>query len=80
MVEIHGSCDPRFEAVRAAFKQNFDEGLDVGASVAVTVDGELVVDLWGGYADDAARRRRGSADTIINVWSTTKTMTRARAR
>ena len=47
---------------------------DVGASVAVHVDGEPVVDIWGGYAD-AARTTPWERDTITNVWSTTKTMT-----
>ena len=47
---------------------------DVGASVAVTVDGELVVDLWGGQPDEA-RTPPWERDTITNVWSTTKTMT-----
>ncbi len=47
---------------------------DVGASVAVFVDGEPVVDLWGGYAD-RARTVAWDRDTITNVWSTTKTMT-----
>jgi CubicO group peptidase (beta-lactamase class C family) len=74
MTEIQGSCDERFAAVRAAMQANFDQGLDVGASVAVTIEGELVVDLWGGYADEA-RTAPWQRDTITNVWSTTKTMT-----
>jgi CubicO group peptidase (beta-lactamase class C family) len=74
MTEIQGTCAPRFEAVRAAFAANFDRGLDVGSSVAVVLDGELVVDLWGGTAD-AAGTRPWERDTITNVWSTTKTMT-----
>ena len=74
MVEIQGTCDPRFAAVREAFQSNFDKGLDLGASVAVAVEGELVVDLWGGLADEAAGRP-WEKDTITNVWSTTKTMT-----
>ncbi|MCC7018020.1 MAG: hypothetical protein IT564_12570, partial [Rhodospirillales bacterium] len=53
MAEIHGETDPRFAPVWATFAENFDKGLDVGASVAVTVDGELVVDLWGGHVDEA---------------------------
>jgi CubicO group peptidase (beta-lactamase class C family) len=73
-VEIHGTCTDRFAAVRDAMAQNFDQGLDVGASVAVTLDGELVVDLWGGHADEA-RTTPWQRDTITNVWSTTKTMT-----
>ncbi|HLI44657.1 MAG TPA: serine hydrolase domain-containing protein [Acidimicrobiales bacterium] len=74
MAEVSGSCDPRFEQVRQAFESNFDQGLDVGASVAVFLDGEPVVDLWGGHLD-LERTRPWREDTIINVWSTTKTMT-----
>jgi CubicO group peptidase (beta-lactamase class C family) len=71
---VQGRCDPRFEAVRAAFVHNFDSGADVGACVAVTIDGELVVDLWGGYVDKA-RATPWREDSIITVFSTTKTMT-----
>lgn len=67
-----GTCDPRFDAVRQAFENNFEKGLDVGASVAVTLDGEFVVDLWGG-AKDAARTTRWQKDTIAWLASTTKT-------
>jgi CubicO group peptidase (beta-lactamase class C family) len=43
--------------------------------VAITVDGEMVVDLWGGTANrDAGESMPWEADTIINVWSTTKTV------
>lgn len=74
MAEISGECAERFEPVREAFAANFDQGLDVGASVAVYLDGEPVVDLWGGY-QDAEKTVAWERDTIINVWSTTKTMT-----
>jgi CubicO group peptidase (beta-lactamase class C family) len=74
MAEIHGTCQDRFAAVREAMTRNFEQGLDVGASVAVTVNGELVVDLWAGHADEA-RTTAWEQDTITNVWSTTKTMT-----
>ena len=71
-MEISGSCDSRFSPVRDAFAANFKNDLEVGASVAVTVDGQPVVDLWAGEAV------QGSAlwqkDTIVNVYSTTKTM------
>jgi len=73
-IAIQGYCDPRFSKVKEAFQKNFDSGLEVGASVAVTVDGKFVVDLWGGYAD-AARTRPWKQDTIANVYSTTKVMT-----
>src|SRR6185503_9718993 len=71
---IEGHCDPRFAAVRDAFAANFEAGREVGASLAATLDGEFVVDLWGGHAD-AAKTRRWERDTIINVFSTTKAMT-----
>jgi CubicO group peptidase (beta-lactamase class C family) len=74
MTELSGVCGERFARVREAMRQNFEKGQDVGASVAVTLNGELVVDLWGGYADEA-RTTPWQRDTITNVWSTTKTMT-----
>ena len=71
-MEIHGTCADGFEAVRDAFEQNFAEGLEVGAAAAVTVDGESVVDIWAGDAGpDGTPWER---DTIVNVYSTTKTM------
>jgi len=71
---VHGTCPPRFAAIREAFAANFEAGREVGASFAVTVDGEPVVDLWGGTAD-AAGTRPWAEDTIVNVFSTTKAMT-----
>ena len=71
---IQGTCDERFEPVREAFQKNFDQDLEVGASVAVFLEGEPVVDLWGGHLDEE-RTVPWQRDTITNVWSTTKTMT-----
>ena len=72
-MDIQGTCDSRFAAVREAFERNFTEYGDVGASFAATVEGEFVVDLWAGHADKA-RTRAWEEDTIVNVYSTTKTM------
>jgi CubicO group peptidase (beta-lactamase class C family) len=72
-VEIHGRCDQKFASVKEAFAKNFEQGLDIGASVAVTVEGENVVDLWAGKLVDAGDKT-WQEDTIVNVWSTTKTM------
>lgn len=58
--------------MRDAFAENFAEG-DLGASCAVFYRGEMVVDLWGGCRD-VARTLPWEADTIVNVWSTTKMM------
>jgi CubicO group peptidase (beta-lactamase class C family) len=73
MTEIHGTLDPRFEPVRAALAANFAEKNDVGASVAISLNGEMVVDLWGGHRD-AAKTLAWEEDTIVNVYSSTKTM------
>lgn len=73
MAEVQGTYEPAFEGVRDALAANIDSGADVGASVAVMVDGKTVVDIWGGHVDEA-RTEPWAGDTIINVWSTTKTM------
>ena len=65
MVRIHGSCDARFAGIREAFERNFTERGDVGASFAMTVEGEFVVDIWGGHRD-AAATEPWVEDTIVN--------------
>jgi CubicO group peptidase (beta-lactamase class C family) len=71
-VEIFGTYDDRFVPVRDAFEENFAGQLELGASVAVTVGGHSVVDLWAGAANPAGDP--WVEDTIVNVYSTTKTM------
>ena len=71
-MDVHGTLTPGWEGVRDAFAANFDQGLELGASVYVTVAGEPVVDLWAGAA--APDGRPWEQDTIVNVYSTTKTM------
>jgi CubicO group peptidase (beta-lactamase class C family) len=73
-VDIQGSCTSRFEKVRDAFEQNFELRNEVGAAVAVWVDGELVVNLWAGSAD-AAGTRPWQVDTLATVLSGTKGLT-----
>lgn len=73
-IEINGTVAPGFEPVRDAFAANWELHDEVGASVAITVAGEPVVDLWGGTATFDDGERPWADDTIINVWSTTKTM------
>jgi CubicO group peptidase (beta-lactamase class C family) len=71
---VAGECAPQFAAVREAFAANFAAGREAGASFAATLDGRVVVDLWGGHVD-AAGTRPWQRDTIVNVFSTTKAMT-----
>lgn len=72
-MDIHGEFDGRFQRVVDVLKENLESGADVGASFAATVDGEFVVDVWGGFRD-AAGTLPWERDTIVNVYSTTKTM------
>ena len=72
-VPLHGYCDPRFEEVRRVFQENLSSGSDLGAGVAFSLDGEIVVDLWGGYLDFEGRDEWES-DTLVNLYSTTKGM------
>ena len=68
---IQGNVDHRFEKVKHALAQNFADGLEHGAAVAVMVDGKLVVDLWAGHADQA-KTKPWQRNSIANVWSSTK--------
>jgi len=73
--DIHGSCPPRFAAVKDAFAANFTaapEGLDErGARVSVCIGGEVVVDLRAGWADTARTAPYGET-TLTPVFSTGK--------
>ena len=71
---VQGYADDRYAAVRDVLAKNLAGGADIGASFCATHEGETVVDIWGGFADEA-RTRPWKQDTIVNVYSTTKTMT-----
>ena len=73
-MEILGHCDDRFSGVLKVFENNFENNGDIGACFAATLEGEYVVDIWAGH-QDKAKTRPWEEDTIINVYSTTKTMT-----
>lgn len=73
-IPFGGVCVAGFDAVREAFVANFNDRNEVGAAVAVWVDGDLVVNLWGGYAD-ARRRRHWRENTLASVFSGTKGLT-----
>ena len=71
---VAGYCDPRFAPVRDQFTEALKRGFDTGASIAVEHQGEMVVNLWGGYKD-REKTDPWSDDTLINVFSTTKAIT-----
>ena len=70
---VHGKCDAGFEKLRAALADNIETGQEVGACITIDVDGDRFVDMWGGFTDHA-RTRTWAEDTIVNVWSSTKTV------
>ncbi len=73
-VAVEGTCAERYQPVRAALAAQLASGEELGASIVLNVDGETVVDIWGGFRDEA-RTTPWTRDTITNVWSTTKTVT-----
>ena len=73
MAEVRGICPPAFEPVRETFAAHFDQGLEIGARFTLAIEGEIVVDLMGGWADRAATRPFAEG-TLCSVFSTTKAM------
>ena len=68
---VRGDCDPRFARVRDAFQDNFAAGSETGAALAVHLDGEPVLDLWGGWMD-AQHSRAWQRDTLVCCYSVGK--------
>jgi len=75
-MEIGGTTAPGFEAVREAFERSFAERQELGAAAFVFHRGEVAVNLWGGFADEA-RTRPWRPDTIVQAYSTVKPMVAA---
>lgn len=74
MSSVQGIRDPRFDRVAEMLADNIEAGREVGASVFVSIDGDAVVDLWGGWRE-RERLMPWSEDTIVNVFSGSKTVT-----
>ena len=68
---VSGLCDPGFEEVRQEFVDNFATRGEVGAGVCVLIDGRTVVDLVGGWTDEA-RREPWSPGSLVNFYSVGK--------
>jgi len=71
---IHGTHAEGYRPVVDAFIENFRQEDEVGAAVSIVVDGETVVDIWGGYArgDQSAA---WEADTTVCMMSVAKGVT-----
>jgi CubicO group peptidase (beta-lactamase class C family) len=70
-VQVQGFVEPGFEAVRSEFQRNFDSRDEVGAACAAYYHGRKVVDLWGGFRDQA-QQFPWERDTLVLVFSATK--------
>ena len=73
-MQIQGHFELQFEAVREAFAALFDNPQERGAALCIQIGGETVVDLWAGTADKDGAQAWHS-DTILNLFSCTKTFT-----
>ena len=73
MAKVQGTCPPRFDAVKRVFEDQLASGEELGASLVVNIAGEEVLDIWGGHTD-ISRTNPWQKDTIVNVWSSTKTV------
>lgn len=69
--QVKGEWEPEFKGLHDILQKNITDGSEVGASITVNINGKNVVDIWGGYRDEA-RSQPWEADTIVNVFSTTK--------
>ena len=72
--DVRGQCHAKFTRVKDAFAKEFDDGNEVGASLCLTLEGEIVVDLWAG-SKDREGEQPWKRDTLANVYSTTKGIT-----
>lgn len=72
-MKVEGYCDSQFIEVRNTFQQSFDSGFEFGAAIAIELEGEMVIDLWGGKTKKGSEER-WKKDTIVNVFSSTKGM------
>ena len=73
-IDIEGFAPERFAGVRDVFAGHFAAGEELGARFTACLDGEVVLDLWAGWAD-RAKTRPFAADTLVPVWSLTKALT-----
>ncbi len=71
-IQVSGFFDDKFAPVVEIFAEQIRSGQDLGASFALSKDGEMVMDIWGGHLDQE-KTRDWQENTIVNVYSSTKT-------
>tara|TARA_B100001250_G_scaffold409778_1_gene434817 strand:- start:4638 stop:5834 length:1197 start_codon:yes stop_codon:yes gene_type:complete len=70
---IDGYCDEKFSEVKEILEKNIRSGFELGASISMEIEGETVLNLWGGYTN-LEKTNTWKEDTLVNVFSTTKGM------
>ena len=73
-METQGRFDEKFKSIVDCYENQFELGLDIGSSLAITYEGEMVVDIWAGTRD-RAQSLPWEENTIVNVFSSTKNAT-----
>ena len=73
-METQGRFDEKFKSIVDCYENQFELGLDIGSSLAITYEGEMVVDIWAGNRD-RAQSLPWEENTIVNVFSSTKNAT-----
>ena len=66
-----GCCHEDFSEVRRIFNHNFSKYEEIGSSLCVIVDGEIVVDIWAGHKNKN-KTEEWSKDTLSIAFSSTK--------
>ena len=75
-MSVNGYCDPKFIELKEYFEESINSKFELGAAISIEIEGESVINLWGGY-QDANRRRAWEEDTLCNTFSVSKAMTSA---
>ena len=75
-MSVNGYCDPKFIELREYFEESINSKFELGAAISIEIEGESVINLWGGY-QDANRSRAWQEDTLCNTFSVSKAMTSA---
>jgi len=70
-IRVEGQVSAGFEAVRAAFEENFERRGEAGGACCVYWRGQKVVDLWGGVRNKSGGEP-WQEDTMVLVWSASK--------
>ena len=68
---VNGYCDEKFSEAREVFSKSISTGFELGAAISLEIEGEIVLDLWGGI-DNPSTGTEWQENTIVNVFSSTK--------